>query len=151
MKAIATAISVILLTACSVKAEDNRDKLTKEQIAAIDERTRSFGVVRLSEEPSEYFTGPYEVEGATGSEPVQVAAADAGSAKYAQCSACHGAQGQGGVGPMLAGKDAEYIVGRLTAYRNGEQVGAQSALMWGQAAGLSDTDIQDLADYISGL
>jgi cytochrome c553 len=39
-------------------------------------------------------------------------------------------------------------VGRLTAYRANETVGAQSALMWGQAAALSDDDIKDLADYV---
>lgn len=74
-----------------------------------------------------------------------------GKAKYAGCVACHGGQGQGGVGPMLAGKEVEYITGRLTAYRNNETVGAQSALMWGQAAGLSDKDIADLAEYIKTL
>ena len=148
MKMLIAMISVVALTACGAQADDNRDKLTKEQRAAISERTQSFGVVQLSVEPSEYFTGPYEIAGGT----VQVAQAESdlpGKAKYAVCAACHGAQGQGGVGPMLAGKDAEYIVGRLNAYRNGEQVGAQSALMWGQAAGLSDVDIQDLSEYIS--
>ena len=50
----------------------------------------------------------------------------------------------GGIGPALAGREADYIVGRLTAYRANEMVGAQSALMWGQAAALSDEDIQHL-------
>jgi len=39
----------------------------------------------------------------------------------------------------------------LTSYKAGETVGAQSSLMWGQAAGLSDTDIQDLAEYVQSL
>ena len=39
-------------------------------------------------------------------------------------------------------------MGRLNQYRNGEKVGSQSNMMWGQAAGLSDTDINDLAEYI---
>ena len=50
--------------------------------------------------------------------------------------------------PKLKGQTAEYIVGRLNQYRNGEKVGSQSNMMWGQAAGLSDTDINDLAEYI---
>ena len=72
-----------------------------------------------------------------------------GEAKYAACGACHGAQGGGGVGPALAGKTAEYIVGRLNQYKAGETVGIQSNMMWGQAGMLSDTDITDLADYIA--
>jgi len=158
MKAILTAISVIALTACGVQSEDQRDDLTKEQISAIDERTKSYGVVGVASEPSAYFTGPYVVHGTViESAPktvVTIAKApgvSTGEVKYTACAACHGAQGQGGVGPMLAGQDADYIVGRLTAYRNKEQIGAQSALMWGQAASLSDEDIQSLAEYIETL
>ena len=45
----------------------------------------------------------------------------------------------------------EYIVGRLNSYKAGETVGSQSNLMWGQAANLSDVDINDLAEYINTL
>ena len=88
------------------------------------------------------------VEGGT-----QVAVVDAlpGEAKYAACGACHGAQGGGGVGPALAGQSVEYIVGRLNQYKAGEKVGSQSNLMWGQAAGLSDQDINELAEYVASL
>ncbi len=81
---------------------------------------------------------------------MQVAVVDSlpGEAKYAACGACHGAQGGGGVGPALAGQTVEYIVGRLNQYKAGEKVGNQSNLMWGQAAGLSDQDINELAEYI---
>jgi cytochrome c len=84
---------------------------------------------------------------------MQVAAVDIlpGEAKYPACGACHGGNGGGGVGPALKGRDVDYIVGRLNAYREGEKVGNQSNLMWGQAAGLSDQDIQDLAEYIATL
>lgn len=71
-----------------------------------------------------------------------------GELKYAACGACHGANGGGGVGPALKGQSVEYIVGRLNQYKVGEKVGSQSNLMWGQAAGLSDQDIQELAEYI---
>ena len=47
----------------------------------------------------------------------------------------------------LKGQTAEYIVGRLNQYKNGEKVGNQSNLMWGRA-GLSEKDINDLAEYI---
>ena len=36
---------------------------------------------------------------------------------WAGCAACHGAQGQGGVGPMLAGQSSIDIVGKLTTYK----------------------------------
>ena len=107
-------------------------KPTKAQLASIEERIKPYGMVNI--------------EGA-----MQVAQAPAmpGEAKYAACGACHGAQGGGGVGPALAGKTAEYIAGRLNQYKNGEKVGSQSNMMWGQAGMLSETDITDLADYIA--
>jgi cytochrome c553 len=36
----------------------------------------------------------------------------------------------------------------LRSYKAGETVGAKSGMMWGQAANLSETDIQDLAEYV---
>jgi len=77
--------------------------------------------------------------------------ANAGKTKYASCAACHGAQGQGGVGPKLAGKPAAEIEKKLIAYKNKQQVGQQSQLMWGLAAGLSPADIKDLAAYTATL
>ena len=108
--------------------------ITKDQRAAIEERIKPFSVVK--------------VEGGT---QVAAVAALPGEAKYAACGACHGAQGGGGVGPALAGQTVEYIVGRLNQYKAGEKVGKQSNLMWGQAAGLSDQDMNDLAEYIATL
>jgi cytochrome c553 len=72
-----------------------------------------------------------------------------GKAKYATCAACHGAQGQGGLGKKLTGQTADYTAARLTAYKNKQQVGPQSALMWGIAAGLSDADIKNLSAHIA--
>ena len=107
---------------------------TKVQLAAIEDRIKPFGMVT--------------VDGVTTTVAV---ASLPGEAKYLACGACHGAQGGGGVGPALAGKTAEYIAGRLTQYKNGEKVGSQSNMMWGQAGMLSETDITDLADYIATL
>ena len=67
---------------------------------------------------------------------------------WAGCAACHGADGGGGVGPKLAGQTADYISGRLNAYKNREKIGSQSAMMWGQAAMLSDNDISMIGEYI---
>jgi cytochrome c553 len=67
---------------------------------------------------------------------------------WSGCVACHGANGEGGVGPMLAGQTADYISGRLISYKNGEQVGPMSALMWGQAAKLSQKEIDTIGEFI---
>ena len=74
-----------------------------------------------------------------------------GYSKYAACAACHGANGGGGVGPALVGQTADYLTGRLNAYRAGEKVGSQSNLMWAQAGALSDQDISDLVEYVGTL
>lgn len=74
-----------------------------------------------------------------------------GKTKYASCVACHGAQGQGGVGPKLQGQKSEAIAKKLTAYKNKQQVGPQSPLMWGMAAGLSPADIANIAAYAATL
>jgi cytochrome c553 len=82
---------------------------------------------------------------------VQAQDAAQGKAKYATCVACHGAQGQGVVGPKLQGQKSEAIVKKLTAYKNKQQVGAQSQLMWGIAGGLTPADINNIAAYTATL
>ena len=74
--------------------------------------------------------------------------AELGAKLYNGCAACHGGNGEGGVGPTLVGQTSEEIISKLVAYKNGETRGAQSVLMWGQSAGLSDADMQNLAAYI---
>ena len=82
----------------------------------------------------------------------QVAAGDPFSSikgLWAGCAACHGQQGQGvGVFPKLAGRNAEYIVQRLYQYQKRETVGSMSSTMWGQAAMLSDNDIDTIGKFI---
>lgn len=75
----------------------------------------------------------------------------AGKTKYATCAACHGAQGQGGAGPKLAGQPAADIEKKLTTYKNKGQIGSQSQLMWGMAAGLTPADIKNIAAYTATL
>jgi|TARA_B110000444_G_scaffold124440_1_gene116918 cytochrome c553 len=67
---------------------------------------------------------------------------------WAGCAACHGPDGGGGIGPKLSGQTADYISDRLITYKNNGTVGAQSALMWGQAAMLSSQQIETLSKYI---
>ena len=75
--------------------------------------------------------------------------AQLGQAAYAGCIACHGAQGEGGIGPKVAGQSASELADKLLQYKAGETRGAQSALMWSQAAQLSSADIENLAAYIA--
>ena len=76
---------------------------------------------------------------------------DLGKKSYMACMGCHGMNGEGGIGPMIKGQSKDSIVGMLVQYKNGETRGAQSALMWGQAAGLSTGDMTNLAAYIETL
>ena len=111
---------------------DNRP-LTKAQLNEIAQNIKPFHVVDTGE----------MVTVSTVSLP--------GESKYAACGACHGSNGMGGVGPMLRGRDVEYLTAKLNAYRAGETVGSQSNLMWANAGGLSDQDIQELSEYIVSL
>ena len=68
---------------------------------------------------------------------------------WAGCAACHGQQGQGmGAFPALAGQDSEYIIDRLTTYKNRGQIGAMSSTMWAQASMLSEQDIETIGKFI---
>lgn len=75
--------------------------------------------------------------------------AAAGKAKAAVCAACHGANGKAMIPtyPNLAGQNAPYLVEALKAYKNKQRTTAQAAIMQGQAAALSDQDIENLAAY----
>jgi cytochrome c553 len=74
-----------------------------------------------------------------------------GREKFVSCTACHGANGQGGVGPKLQGQKAEVIVQKLTTYKNKGQIGPQSQLMWSMAGALSADDIKNIAAYTATL
>ena len=74
-----------------------------------------------------------------------------GEKYYGQCIACHGGRGEGGIGPQLAGQATADIVAKLTAYRAGEERGAQSAMMYPVAKPMADRDINNIAAYVSGL
>ena len=67
---------------------------------------------------------------------------------WAGCAACHGGNGGGGVGPQLAGKNADTIIITLTKYKNNGQVGPMSQMMWGQAANLSEAEIETIGKFV---
>ena len=68
---------------------------------------------------------------------------------WSGCAACHGQSGEGmGAFPKLAGQNSDYIIQRLTQYKNSETVGQMSATMWAQAGQLSQEDIEILGEFI---
>ena len=67
----------------------------------------------------------------------------------ATCAACHGSQGQGGIGPQLQGQTADEVISKLLAYKRKEIVGPQSAMMWPTAGMLSEGEIGMIGVYIA--
>lgn len=73
------------------------------------------------------------------------------------CMACHGPAGEGNplAGyPALAGQHSVYTAKALTRFRAGENWGekdAQSQVMNGSAARLTDEEIEAVASYVQGL
>jgi cytochrome c553 len=65
------------------------------------------------------------------------------------CAACHGPQGQGGLGPKLQGQTADEVISKLLAYKNKEVVGPQSAMMWPTAGMLTEGEIGMIGVYIA--
>ena len=53
-----------------------------------------------------------------------------------------------GMFPQLAGRDSEYIIDKLTVYKNRGQVGSMSSTMWAQAGMLSEADIIMIGEFI---
>lgn len=76
------------------------------------------------------------------------AAADikAGESKAQACVGCHGAQGKSLVPtfPKLAGQHAIYLESALKDFKSGER---KNPMMSPFAAGLSETDMTDIAAY----
>lgn len=67
------------------------------------------------------------------------------------CAACHGADGNATIPmyPSLAGQYANYMVKALEDYKAGKRTGGQAAVMVGQAAALSESEMEAIADYYS--
>ncbi len=83
--------------------------------------------------------------------PAGAADITAGKAKAGVCAACHGADGKTPLDPsyaILAGQHPDYLVAALKAYRSGDR---KNAIMGGQAAALSNADIENLAAYYGSL
>lgn len=83
-----------------------------------------------------------------------LAAGDPIAGKYkfkSTCVTCHGSNAEGNVGPKLAGQPAADIIRKLTEYRAGKQRGPMTFMMAPMAQGLTETEVQNVAAYVSGL
>ena len=74
--------------------------------------------------------------------------AEAGHKKSTPCQACHGPNGisVSPAFPNLAGQNVDYIQEALRQYKDGRRT---NPIMKGQAANLSERDVEDLAAYFS--
>ena len=67
---------------------------------------------------------------------------------WATCVACHGAKGEGNLGPRLNNQSADDIISKLLTYKKGETVGPQSMLMWPVARNLTDGQIGTIGVFV---
>ena len=74
----------------------------------------------------------------------------AGKSKAATCMACNGKAGISPIDiwPNLAGQKEGYLVEQIKAFRDGDRVAPMMAAM---VKPLSDSDVENLAAYFSGL
>jgi cytochrome subunit of sulfide dehydrogenase len=67
----------------------------------------------------------------------------------ASCSACHGPDGNSVSGtPVLAGLERNHFVLQMKSFRNGER---SSTVMHHHAKGLTEPEIEQLADYFAAV
>lgn len=86
---------------------------------------------------------------------VSLMAAQDGAALFKKCSACHGANGEKpalGKSAVIGGMDTATLIKDLKGYKAGTtNKKGMGALMKGQVGSYSDSDIEAVAGYISGL
>lgn len=82
--------------------------------------------------------------------PVQGGDAVAGKARAASCVACHGEDGisPNPSWPNLAGQQKGYLIREMQYFRDGVR---GDAMMTPMAKTLSDEDVENVAEYYSGL
>lgn len=70
------------------------------------------------------------------------------------CAACHGADGNSPINssyPRLAGQNKEYLIQQIKDIKSGARDNGLTAQMRPIAQGLTDTEIESIADYLSSL
>jgi len=77
---------------------------------------------------------------------------EAGKAKASICAACHGMDGKATapIYPNLCSQSEQYLLLSLKAYKAGERTSSNANVMKPMAAGLSESDMENLAAYYAG-
>jgi len=167
---LSTLLSVGLLSGCSEEskqkasdaienakemAQDSMDKAQETLEESVDEAKEKVGEVTgsVADSVTETVEETYEkAKSLSADEPAAILLAEnttSGVELYQSCIGCHGAKGEGSIGPRLAGRDAEQMSANLKTYRAGGQVGPMSSIMIPAVKNLSDADIKTLVDHIS--
>lgn len=75
---------------------------------------------------------------------------EVGETRYKKsCINCHGPAGKGAASyPKISGNDVSYTITKLETYRDGIEIGPNSALMIMMARSLTDEEIANLAAYL---
>lgn len=85
---------------------------------------------------------------------------EAGRSRFMQpgngCVNCHGINGKGlapgaSIAPVIGGQHKDYLIKQLRDFRSGARRGDSSRMMAAIAGPMSDEEIEDVANYISGL
>lgn len=87
---------------------------------------------------------------------IEAAAAADGSALFNEkgCIACHGPQGAEPTAsnyPKLKGQNKEYLIQQIKDIQSGARDNGQTVMMKPIVQGLSDEEIEAIADYLSSL
>jgi len=61
------------------------------------------------------------------------------------CASCHGNVGEGVIGPKLMGRNKEYILANLKAFKDGSR---KNYVMYGLLSKMSDKDLESLSEEI---
>jgi len=72
------------------------------------------------------------------------------------CASCHGEAGRGkdahnNLFPVIAGQTKDYIVKQMKDFRSGERHNDPAGMMGGIASKMTDTEINAVAEYVSGM
>lgn len=70
------------------------------------------------------------------------------------CAACHGTDGNSPINssyPRLAGQNRDYLIRQIKDIKSGERDNGLTAQMRPIAEGLSEAEIESIADYLSSL
>lgn len=138
-------VAALFLGACSQEQEDKPLTSVQQKVKQLDEEAQNNAATT---EPK-VINQPSQSKQANEVASPSVSKQASGQQLYATCVGCHGSEGEGGVGPKLAGQTAHNIAELLKRYKAGEEVGPMTMMMAPNATQLSDADIMEVSKYIA--